>query len=127
MWEDLLSETGTAQFPVFVATDNGRIVGFCSFGAAEGDSGGAGEVYAIYLLPEYLGKGAGHALFDAALTALKHAGFQQAVLWVLEGNDRAVRFYEAHGWASDGARKETERGGVVTRELRYRTAITHSA
>jgi len=35
----------------------------------------------------------------AALDRLVHAGFNEAILWVLPGNTRAIRFYEATRWA----------------------------
>ena len=36
---------------------------------------------------------------------LASAGFREATLWVVRENDRARRFYEALGWALDGAEK----------------------
>lgn len=57
----------------------------------------AGEVRAIYLLPEAWGKGLGRQLMSAALKHLADVGFQQASLWVLDSDIRARRFYEAGG------------------------------
>jgi GNAT superfamily N-acetyltransferase len=37
---------------------------------------------------------------------------------VLEGNARATRFYERHGWRADGATKDDVRGDAVLRERR---------
>jgi RimJ/RimL family protein N-acetyltransferase len=55
---------------------------------------------------------------DAALAALRSAGFRRAVLWTLTGNARARRFYEKAGFAPDGATNIlTGLGGVE--ELRY--------
>ena len=34
---------------------------------------------------------------------LAEAGFSEAILWVLQGNDRARSFYEGEGWSPDGA------------------------
>lgn len=64
-----------------------------------------GQVYAIYALPHHWGAGVGHALMDASEQFLRTAGFTHAVLWYLDGNDRAARFYERHGWYDDGATK----------------------
>jgi GNAT superfamily N-acetyltransferase len=47
----------------------------------------------IYVHPDEIGTGVGHALFEHAKT-LRPDGFQ---LWVFQQNERARRFYEAHG------------------------------
>lgn len=39
------------------------------------------------------------------MVELVRGGFASAALWVLEGNARARRFYHAHGWTPDGARR----------------------
>jgi len=52
--------------------------------------------------------------------ALRRAGFDEAVLWVLETNVRARRFYEIAGWKPDGQTKADERGTVTLHEVRYR-------
>jgi RimJ/RimL family protein N-acetyltransferase len=48
---------------------------------------------------------------------------QEAVLWVLPGNRRARRFYEAAGWVADGAERSAEVQGVVVPEVRYRRRL----
>lgn len=108
--------------PVFVADDDGRVVGFVSVGAAS-DLDGIGELYAIYALPEAWGSGAGSALMRAAIDALRDAGYREAILWVLEDNPRARRFYEREGWEADGARKEDDFLGVRVAEVRYRMQL----
>ena len=54
--------------------------------------------------PRSWGAGHGSALHEAAMDHLAKEGFGEAVLWVLEGNERARRFYERRGWRADGAR-----------------------
>jgi ribosomal protein S18 acetylase RimI-like enzyme len=46
-------------------------------------------------------------------------GFAHGVLWVFEDNERARRFYQAHGWSPDGGREDFEFGGCRVPELRY--------
>lgn len=89
----------------FVAEEDGRIVGFASFGPSrdEGVLDGTGEVPAIYVDPAVLGTGVGRELFEAAAVGLRDAGFATATLWVLEANALARRFYEKAGWSWDGA------------------------
>jgi hypothetical protein len=38
---------------------------------------------------------------------------------VLEGNQRAIGFYERHGWVADGRTKDDVRDGVTLVERRY--------
>ena len=54
---------------------------------------------------------------------LWEAGFVDALLWVLDGNDRAVRFYEGEGWTADGARREERPYGVVSNVSRFRRPL----
>jgi GNAT superfamily N-acetyltransferase len=83
-----------------------------------GLAGQTGEVYALYVLPDWWSTGTGRALMAAALRALSQARYQQAVLWVLAGNARARRFYERAGFAPDGASNVLAGlGGVL--EVRY--------
>jgi RimJ/RimL family protein N-acetyltransferase len=56
----------------------------------------------------------------ASVDATLSADYGAALLWVLEDNPRARRFYERAGWAPDGVRKAEERLGVRAAEVRYR-------
>jgi GNAT superfamily N-acetyltransferase len=88
------------------ADDGGeRIVGFASYGPererARGFTG-RGEVWAFYLHPDTWGSGLADSLIRHVETRLLAEGFDTAVLWVLDDNPRARRFYERHGWATTG-------------------------
>ena len=85
---------------LLVAKDGERVVGFVGYGDCRNDDiKDAGEVFAIYVLAEYYGKGVGRALMDAALDLLPQ---DRVAVWVLQGNKRAIRFYEKCGFRSDG-------------------------
>ena len=56
-----------------------------------------GEVYELYLLPEYQGVGLGTKLFLAARGELRRRGLNGSVVWVLADNQRAISFYENAG------------------------------
>ena len=120
-WRLWLSEPQPHE-AVFVAEEAGRPVAF-SWAGESREAADLGELYAIYALPEAWGSGAGPALMASALAALREAGFRAAVLWVLDDNPRARRFYEREGWATDGARREGEHLGVATAEVRYRIEL----
>ncbi len=107
----------------FVAVRSGEVVGFVSSGPSDADAT-RGEVYAIYVDPAAWSTGAGRALMERAVAELAALGFSHAVLWVLESNARARRFYERAGWVADGATKVDTRGDVVLREMRYARSLT---
>ena len=102
----------------FVCEDDGRVVGFASVGPSR-DEDAIGELYAIYVEPDSWSTGAGRLLMATAEQQLA-SEYDAALLWVLEDNPRARRFYERAGWAPDGARKAEERFGVRAPEVRYR-------
>ncbi|WP_246530680.1 GNAT family N-acetyltransferase [Streptomyces bathyalis] len=60
------------------------------------------ELYAIYVRPDLLGTGLGRDLAGACLEGAARQGFTRVVLWVIEGNARARRFYERAGFTPDG-------------------------
>ena len=62
-----------------------------------------------------------------ALAALWAKGFDEALLWVLERNARAQKFYRAGGWVEDGGTRTQWQGGIAIRELRYRLDIQNPA
>ena len=70
-------------------------LGFAHAGPSRDDEGG--ELYALYVHPERFGRGLGLALLRT-VEAWLDARFDRSELWVLEGNTRARRFYEAAGW-----------------------------
>jgi GNAT superfamily N-acetyltransferase len=99
-----------------VAVDGGALAGFTYLGPSEQD--GVAELYAIHVDPSVLGTGVGRLLMVDALPALGRLG-ERAVLWVLEPNRRARRFYERGGWAADGGTRTEPIGGEPVDQLRY--------
>ena len=106
---------------MLVLEEDEAVVGFCHFSPTRDDDAAraTGEVTAIYLLPSHWRRGGGSRLLARAVEALTAAGFRRATLWVLDGNCRARRFYERHGWHADGSIKVDDRGTFHLRELRY--------
>ncbi len=84
---------------------------------------GVGEIPLIYVHPTAWGHGAGFALLVECESELRRRGFAEAVLWVLEANERARRFYERQGWRTDGGTKVEDLGGVELTEVRYRRSL----
>lgn len=108
--------------PPVVAEVDGEIVGFVSVGPGT-DPDTDGELYAIYVLPDRWGCGVGRALMQAGEERLRELGHQHAILWVLEDNPRARRFYEAAGWTLDGTRRPIEIFGQPVPEIRYEKSL----
>jgi ribosomal protein S18 acetylase RimI-like enzyme len=106
----------------FVAEAEGAVVGFVWVGPSRDDDAEA-ELYAIYVLPDAWGSGAGPALMKTGVEAMREAGHAEAILWVLADNPRARRFYEREGGSLDGARKEQDFLGVRVAEVRYRITL----
>jgi len=126
LWERILGEAQWPRAGTFVAEDSRNVVGFahfCPARDADAEPASAGELAAIYLVPEAWGTGLGRELMISGLSALSEAGFGEAMLWVLDTNSRARRFYEAGGWRADGAVKQDGRMGFVLNEVRYRRPL----
>ena len=124
-WERWL-RTERVRNAILVAVRDGEVVGFvhgCPARDDDVDRLRVGELAAIYVAPESWGLGAGQRLMEVLLERLRGFGFSEAVLWVLDDNPRARRFYEAAGWRVDGAEKEDVLLGTLVREVRYRIEL----
>ena len=83
---------------VLVLEVGGEVAGYATFGRNRtGALPQGGEVYELYLAPEYQGLGFGRRLLTAALDALAAGGAKGAVVWSIEDNERAMAFYRACG------------------------------
>lgn len=95
-------------------SSDGTLVGFSSTSTGRDDPADGLpplELMALYVRASVYGTGVGHALLTAALEA------RDAYLWVLDGNARAIGFYERQGFAFDGVTK-VEDVGVERRMVR---------
>jgi ribosomal protein S18 acetylase RimI-like enzyme len=113
------------RFPTgtrLVAESEGRMRGFCAFGASRDDDAGPGigEIYVLFVAPSDWRRGIGGALAERALEQLDE--FEQVTLWSAAENARANRFYERLGFVPDGAEQVREEFGNV-REIRYRRTL----
>lgn len=79
-----------------------------------------GELVSLYGHPDHWGKGYGSLVMDAVLARLKASGYPGCLLYVLQENDRARRFYEKHGFSWDGHSLEVVLlAGTTLTDLRY--------
>lgn len=119
-WEVTLRATDApSRVTLLAEDDDGSPLGFVHVcPARDGHVGAVGEVAALYVAPAHWRTGVGRRLMQAAASQLTDAGFRVAILWVLSGNQRAIRFYEATGWSVDGAAKEANVSGHPVTEIR---------
>lgn len=77
------------------------------------------EINQLYLDPSIIGMGFGSMLLEFTLKELSDKGYQQAVLYVMEGNERALRFYERSGFKTDGSFTVCENLSAKNKGIRY--------
>lgn len=128
-WSDTLSAK-EPRTSVVVATVAHAVVGFAAAGPplvpVDRADPTLGDLYALYLNPDSWGCGIGTQLHATVLDRLRACGFISAGLRVLDGNQRALRFYVRHGWTDTG-RTQVDRGpgGIELHERRlHRTLMS---
>ena len=77
----------------------------------------------MYVDPESYGGGIGRMLMAEARRRLVADGFPEAILWVLQGNDRARGFYERERWLPDGTSRVEQPYGIVSNVDRFRRKL----
>lgn len=82
---------------VIVFEVGGEIGGYATYGASRNTQAKLGEIYELYLAPEYQGLGHGADLFEATRARLDLQWSNGLVLWVLSRNTPAIAFYERMG------------------------------
>lgn len=96
-----------------VALSGERVVGFAMTGPArDAQAPARQQLWSINILAEHHGTGLADRLLAECL------GEGPAYLWVADGNSRAVRFYERHGFALDGTSQLDEDGITELRMVR---------
>jgi ribosomal protein S18 acetylase RimI-like enzyme len=122
-WANSISKQETQ---LLVAKIQTQIIGWASFGASRENAAptSEGEIWAIYVLPEYWSTGAGRSLWLNAKNALQRQGYKTCILWVLEGNNRAIRFYQAAGFSMNGGpSKEFVLHEVTYKEYKFSCSL----
>lgn len=98
LWKRALCRSPRRSFVYVAEDDAGQIVGFASGGPTQTKNTNVkGELYAIYLLESHQHRGLGRQLFSAVAERLQRDGFKDMLLWVLDANAPAIKFYERLG------------------------------
>ncbi|NOJ61529.1 MULTISPECIES: GNAT family N-acetyltransferase [unclassified Arthrobacter] len=99
--------------PWMVAVDeDDTLVGLALAGPSRDTDRDGTELYFLYALQRFYGRGVGPALLAETL------GEQAASLWVLEVNHRATAFYVRNRFVADGARRKVRTEGSDLQEIR---------
>lgn len=108
-WENAVRKGSRVSLLVF----GERLAGYANYGRNRAKSlQYDGEIYELYLRPEFQGLGFGRRLFTAARRDLAQSGLKSMVVWALSENDTAVEFYRALGGRA--VARSSERFGART-------------
>lgn len=119
LWENIIS---VGKSTTLVLELNGIVAGFVNFGSTRDSDKNpeiSAEITAIYLSPYCWRQGLGRQLCEVAIAHIACLSFQEVTLWVLDGNERAIRFYQRMGFYPDGSKKLDQRKELPLNEVRY--------
>ena len=98
---------------IIVLTVAGETVGYASHGRNRAAAlAVGGEIYELYVKPEYQGVGLGRRLFQASRKELASRGMSGLAVWALADNESACEFYR--GLGGKPAARGAERFGDAT-------------
>jgi len=123
LWRESILQ-GTSE--IWVADRESVVTGWVAFCPSRDRDATptVGEVAAIYVTPGHWSTGTGRDLLNVALRRLSERHFRSVTLWVLEENERAIRFYRAAGFKPEAAsRKDIDIGGKLLSEIRYERSL----
>jgi ribosomal protein S18 acetylase RimI-like enzyme len=95
-----LLESGRGH--LLLAEEDGRAIGYAMVSMGRGQATLAtgervAELETLSIAEGERGRGVGRALMDAAYAVIVELGATEVMLYVLDGNDDAMRFYERYG------------------------------
>ena len=111
----------TAQSVIVASEGDDGVVGFAGFGPARnrpavsrfaGDDARVGEIYTLYVLPDFQERGIGRQLLAAAFAALVEKRYSCGLLWALRDNHSRY-FYEHVGGKFIAERQERQWGRLM--------------
>lgn len=111
-WKQILQETERINL---VAIEKAMPVGYASYVPLK--KPGRWELVGLYVHPRSMNKGCGSALFGAVLEDIRAQDANQLIVWVMDGNQRAIQFYQKHGMSFSGKTRETTQEGMTFKEI----------
>jgi len=112
LWQKILTSENTSQY---VIRKDGKTVGLMGLNRPNDDDLGDNfyELQAIYLHPDYFRQGVGTLAMNFAFDKARSLCKTDIVVWVLEENLAAIKFYQKFGFAADGKTKEVNYGRTL--------------
>ena len=110
-WEKVFQTDGSFTL-LAQEKDDQAIVGFITLGSyrdGDGPQDGFLELRALYIDPDHWRKGLGKKLTRLAMEECRRRKVGRLVLWVLESNSEAQKFYQELGFQGDGEVKVDDR------------------
>ena len=108
-WDSAIRKGSRVSVLVF----GDKVAGYANYGRNRARSlHFEGEIYELYLRPEFQGLGFGRRLFSSARRDLTQSGLQSMVVWALSDNATAVAFYRSLG--GKAVARSSERFGTRT-------------
>ena len=96
-WKETLEDASSPYHPILVVESERKIIGFANYGQErEGNPEYRGELFAIYILKEYQGRGIGRKLVQNTAKGLLALKLTSMLVWVLSGSPYQ-KFYERLG------------------------------
>lgn len=120
------SRPDSREQDILVVEHEGRVAGFAEIGPCVDDPdlvGFSGEVNMLYVEPDLVGRGLGRRLLGHGLRTLAEREYFWVVIWVLEDNQRARRFYERAGLRWDTAVRQDRFVNERVTVVRYARAL----
>ena len=112
---DMFKRTLPENIYTHVIQNHGKTVGIIR--VAPPDYGDMDDAYydlhSLYLHPNYFGQGIGTRAMEFAFDKARSLGKTALVLWVLEDNANAIKFYKKLGFTANGERREFNYGKVL--------------
>src|SRR3954468_6854098 len=123
-WDSAIRKGSRVSVLVF----GDKVAGYANYGRNRARSlHFEGEIYELYLRPEFQGLGFGRRLFTAAKRDLVQSGLKSMVIWALSDNEHATEFYRALGGgggagsAGGGGWRGRRRNSGRSRSIRSRS------
>ena len=106
---------------VIVAEQSGQVIGYCRYddNAVYENTNIDSEIIAIYVDCDNLGNGVGRKLVEYVMTDLKNKRKNKMIIWCLEKNENARKFYEKMGGKLITDEKYFEKEGKKYKEVGY--------
>ncbi|MPT26532.1 MAG: GNAT family N-acetyltransferase [Achromobacter sp.] len=120
-WQEQLRRSDADAQAVFIAEQAGQPIGFVCV-KQERDHPDDVLLDNLHVLAPHQGTGAGKLMVARATDWARARGASRLYLYALEGNNRAIAFYERQGWRHTGTESD-QIGGIAVQARRYERPV----